>query len=50
MDTEDELEKTLQRGKTVGAEVLTNVISVSADPELSGFTLDLTTIWDPDSE
>jgi len=31
-------------------EVLTNVTSVSADPELSGFTLDLTTVWDPDSE
>jgi Uma2 family endonuclease len=31
-------------------EVLTNVTSVSADPELPGFTLDLTTIWDPDAE
>jgi Uma2 family endonuclease len=32
------------------AEVLTNFTSVSADPELSGFTLELATIWDPDAE
>jgi len=34
----------------LAVEVLTNVTSVSADPELAGFTLDLTAVWDPDSE
>ena len=34
----------------LAVEVLTNVTSVSADPELSGFALDLSYIWDTDSE
>jgi Uma2 family endonuclease len=32
------------------AVILDGISSVSADPELSGFTLDLGEIWDPDAE
>lgn len=31
-------------------ELLDNITSVSADPELPDFTLDLTTIWNPDAD
>ena len=31
-------------------EVLKNPSSVSGDPELPAFTLDLTEVWDPDAE